>query len=88
MCDNEDTSPVFKSAKIINADCCDCPYLRLYHYPVCYCLHSIVDESTLCPYDYDLRVARIVYKKNIECIEYWDKFVKRQLFGTDFSDRN
>jgi len=73
-----------KGTRIVKAECSDCPFLRLYSYPVCYCLHAIVDESTLCPYDYDLRRARKTYAELIETIRYWDEFIKNQIWGCSF----
>jgi len=69
------------SSKLVKGDCGDCPYLRLYHYPVCYCLFSFVDGSTLCPFDYDLLRARRVYSQNIDTIEFWDNFTKSIIWG-------
>lgn len=69
------------SSKLVKGDCGDCPYLRLYHYPVCYCLFSFVDGSTLCPFDYDLPRARRVYSQNIDTIEFWDNFTKSIIWG-------
>ena len=73
-----------RGARIVRAECSDCPLLRLYSYPVCYCLHAMVDESTLCPYDYDLKRARSFYREHYETIRYWDEYTKRQIWGDDF----
>lgn len=70
-----------RGARIVKADCSNCPFLRLYSYPVCYCLHAMVDESTLCPYDYDLKRARRFYEEYIENIRFWDGFLRKIFWG-------
>ena len=73
-----------RGARIIKGECSDCPFLRLYSYPVCYCLHAMVDESTLCPYDYDLKRARSFYQEQYETIRFWDEYTKKQIWGDSF----
>jgi len=73
-----------RGAKIVKGDCSDCPYLRLYSYPVCYCLHALVDGSTLCPYDYVLKRARASYEEHHETIQYWDELTKSIIWGDSF----
>ena len=70
-----------RGSKIVKGDCSGCPFLRLYSYPVCYCLHAVVDWSRLCPYDYDLKRARKTYDDNLETIKYWDEYSKREIWG-------
>lgn len=70
-----------RGVKTVNGDCSDCPFLRLYSYPVCYCLHAVVDWSTKCPYDYNLKRARKMYDENIETIRFWDEFTKKEIWG-------
>ena len=70
-----------RGVKTVNGDCSDCPFLRLYSYPVCYCLHAVVDWSTKCPYDYNLKRARKTYDENIETIRFWDEFTKKEIWG-------
>lgn len=71
---------VRRGAKIVKGECSNCPFLRLYSYPVCYCLHAVVDYSSLCPYDYVIDRARVFYDNNIETIRYWDELTKKILF--------
>ena len=73
-----------RGSRIVRAECSDCPFLRLYRYPVCYCVHAMVDESTLCPYDYVLSRARRFYHDHYETIRYWDEYTKKQIWGDSF----
>ena len=73
-----------RGSRIVRAECSDCPFLRLYSYPVCYCLHAMVDESTLCPYDYIIVRARRFYQEHYETIRYWDEYTKKQIWGCSF----
>ena len=81
--DDEIARLMKKGGKIIKGDCGDCPFLRLYGYPVMYCLHAIVDGSTLCPYDYDLKRSREKYIELSETVEFWDKYTQSFIWGDE-----
>ena len=84
MGQNEIERTIKRGSRIVKGECSDCPFLRLYSYPVCYCLHAVVDWSTLCPYDYDHERARIFYDDHLETIRFWDEYSKKQLWGDSF----
>lgn len=69
--------PLDRGIKLITGDCCQCPYERLYSYPVCYCLFGVVDYSTRCPFDYDLELAKKHYSENKECVDYHYNLIKK-----------
>ena len=65
-----------KGIDLITDKCAQCPYMRLLDYPVCYCLYGVVDYSTKCPHDYDVKRAIKEYDLNRECVEYHYTTVK------------
>lgn len=72
-------SPLERGIGLITIDCSQCPYERLLNYPVCYCLFGVVDYSTKCPFDYDLKTAQKEYELNKDCVEFYYNFIKSQL---------
>ena len=71
--------PLKRGVRMITGDCSQCPYEKLLSYPVSYCLFGVVDYSTRCPFDYDLKLALQHYAENKECADYHYNIVKKYL---------
>ena len=84
MGQNDLERTIKRGARVVNGDCSNCPFLRLYSYPVCYCLHAMVDWSTKCPYDYNHKRAQSFYDEHYETIRFWDEYMKKQIWGDCF----
>ena len=66
-----DKTPLELGIRLISIDCANCPYMRLFDYPVMYCLYGVVDYSTKCPHDYNISRAMKEYQDNADCVEFW-----------------